>query len=262
MLHEALGMSLHKSAVIAFVGGGGKTTAMFLLAHELKALGEKVLVTTTTNIGVPEPGQCDIAMLEGCTDLVELATLPTGTIVCIGSGLLHGEICKVKSVEPAFIDELHASGWFDCILVEADGAKRKPIKAPADYEPVIPKSTTLVIGVVGLDSLGKNVSEENIHRCELFCACTGKKPGELIDRESIIKLILSENGLFKSAPAASRKCVLLNKADTAELRLQAEQIAQEIVRLAAPGHGCIIAALLQGSVYMHSYKTGLKFVST
>ncbi len=175
MLHEALGIDLHKPAVIAFVGGGGKTTAMFLLAHELKALGKKVLVTTTTNIGVPEPGQCDIAMLEGCTDLGELAALPAGTIVCLGSGLVHGEICKVKSVEPAFIDELYASGWFDCILVEADGAKRKPIKAPAGYEPVIPKSTTLVIGVIGLDSLGKEVSEENIHRSGLFCSLYRQK---------------------------------------------------------------------------------------
>ncbi len=125
---------------------------------------------------------------------------------------------RCKSVEPAFIDELYASGWFDCILVEADGAKRKPIKAPADYEPVIPKSTTAVIGVIGLDCLGKAVSEENIHRCGLFCACTGRKPGEMIDRESIIRLIMAENGLFKSAPAASRKIVLLNKADTAELQ--------------------------------------------
>jgi len=245
MLHEALGICLHKPAVISFVGGGGKTTAMFRLAHELKSLGKKVLVTTTTNIGVPEPGQCDIAMLEGCTDLGELATLPAGTIVCLGGGLLHGEICKVKSVEPAFIDELHASSWFDCILVEADGAKRKPIKAPADYEPVIPKSTTLVIGVIGLDSLGKEISEENIHRCKLFCACTGRKPGDLIDKQSIIEIILAEKGLFKDAPAASRKVVLLNKADNELLLSQGEQIAQDLARLHAPVHGCIVAALQQ-----------------
>ena len=250
MLHEALGMSLHKPAVISLVGGGGKTAAMFLLARELKELGKKVLVTTTTNIGVPEPGQCDIALLEGCTDLGQLATLPAGTIVCLGSGLLHGKICKVKSVEPAFIDELHASGWFDCILVEADGAKRKPIKAPADYEPVIPESTTLVIGVIGLDALGKEISEENIHRLELFCACTGKNPGELIDRQSIIELILAEKGLFKGAPPSSRKVVLLNKADNELLVSQGEQIAQELARLHATMHGCIVAALQQEKIYM------------
>jgi probable selenium-dependent hydroxylase accessory protein YqeC len=245
-LADALALEASAS-VISLVGGGGKTTAMFRLAHALKVRGKKVLVTTTTNIGVPEPGECDIAMLEGCTDLGQLATLPGGTIVCLGNGLLQGEICKVKSVEPAFIDELHASGWFDSILVEADGAKRKPIKAPADYEPVIPKSTTLVIGVIGLDALGKIVSEDNIHRCKLFCACTGKKPGELIDRESFIKLIMSENGIFKGAPVASRKIVLLNKADNELFVNQGEQIAQQLTRLQAPVHGCIVASLQKGS---------------
>ncbi len=246
-LSAALELDRNAPLVISIVGGGGKTTAMFMLAREIKALGKKVLVTTTTNIGVPEPGQCDIFMLEGCTDPGQLAAIPAATITCLGGGLIEGEICKVKSVDPAFIDELYAQNLFDCILVEADGAKRKPIKAPADYEPVIPTSTTLVIGVIGLDSLGKEVSEENIHRCALFCACTGNKPGELIDRASIIQLILAEKGLFKGAPAASRKVVLLNKADTAELRLHAEQIAQEILSLAAPVHGCIVASLLQGN---------------
>ena len=141
-----------------------------------------------------------------------------GTIVCLGGGLKNaGEVCKVQSVDTSFIDELYARRLFDFILVEADGAKRKPIKAPADYEPVIPESTALVIGVIGLDCLGKAVTEENIHRCSIFCACTGKKPGEMIDRESIVRLIRAENGLFKGAPAESRKVLLLNKADTEAL---------------------------------------------
>jgi probable selenium-dependent hydroxylase accessory protein YqeC len=245
-LAAAFGLDPAAAGVISLVGGGGKTTAMFRLAHELKAQGKRVMVTTTTNIGVPEPGECDIAMLEGCPDLDELAAVPSGTIVCLGSGLLQGEICKVKSVDPAFIDELNASGWFDCILVEADGAKRKPIKAPAPYEPVIPSSTAVAIGVIGLDALGKAIEEETVHRCELFCACTGKKPGERIDRESCIKLILSENGLFKGTPPASRKIVLLNKADTAELQTQAELIARELATQQT--HlGCISASLHQGS---------------
>jgi probable selenium-dependent hydroxylase accessory protein YqeC len=248
-LAEALGLDAAAPAVVALVGGGGKTTAMFGLARELKTLGKKVLVTTTTNIAVPEPDQCDILMLEGCADAAVLADVKPGTVVCLGGGLKNaGEVCKVLSVDPAFIDELCAKLLFDCILVEADGAKRKPIKAPADYEPVIPKTATAVIGVIGLDALGKNISEDTIHRCELFCACTGKKPGGMIDRESIVRLIMSENGLFKSSPAASRKVVLLNKADTAELQMQAELIARELARLQA-GFGCIAASLQQGRFY-------------
>ncbi len=156
LLQEALHIAPDTPAVVSFVGGGGKTTAMFRLAHELKALGKKVLVTTTTNIAEPEPGQCDMLMLEGCPDTALFTDVKPGMVVCLGGGLKNaGEVCKVQSVDPAFIDELCAKRLFDFILVEADGAKRKPIKAPADYEPVIPKSTTAVIGVIGLDCLGK-----------------------------------------------------------------------------------------------------------
>ena len=113
ILHEALDICLHKPAVIAFVGGGGKTTAMFRLAHELKALGKKVLVTTTTNIAQPEPGQCDVLMLEGCTDTAQFTDVKPGTVVCLGGGLKNaGGVCKVQSVDPAFIDRLCAQAPF------------------------------------------------------------------------------------------------------------------------------------------------------
>ena len=38
------------TGVVAFVGAGGKTTAMLLLARELAAEGRRVLVTTTTHL--------------------------------------------------------------------------------------------------------------------------------------------------------------------------------------------------------------------
>ena len=44
----------------------------------------------------------------------------------------------------------------DYVLVEADGAKRFPLKAPAAHEPVIPDETRLVIAVAGLSGVGKN----------------------------------------------------------------------------------------------------------
>ena len=53
---EALGIDPAQAAQYSLVGGGGKTTAMFRLAHELKALGKKVLVTTTTNIAHARAG--------------------------------------------------------------------------------------------------------------------------------------------------------------------------------------------------------------
>lgn len=243
-LCEALAIGPKAPAVISLVGGGGKTTAMFRLAHELKARGGKVLITTSTNIFVPEPWQCDEFMLEGCPDMHALAERPAGTITCLGNGVIEGTHRKVQSIDPAFIDDLGRAGYFDCILVEADGAKRKPLKAPADYEPVIPASTGLTIGVIGLDALGHHIAEDTIHRCELFCALTGTTPGGLIDVDCIVKVITADNGLFKNVPAGCRTAVLLNKADTAAVISRGGQIAQELATQ-KPEAGCIIASLQQ-----------------
>jgi len=43
--------------VISIVGGGGKTSLMFLLAHAFQAKGLNVISTTTTRILNPTPRQ-------------------------------------------------------------------------------------------------------------------------------------------------------------------------------------------------------------
>ena len=58
-LYKSFDINLTKKEIISFVGGGGKTTTMFSLAEELKAMGKKVLVTTTTKIFVPNEDQFD-----------------------------------------------------------------------------------------------------------------------------------------------------------------------------------------------------------
>ena len=48
------------------------------------------------------------------------------------------------------------------VLIEADGAKRRPLKVPAEHEPVIPEMTTHVLSVYGLDSIGKKIGRNRI----------------------------------------------------------------------------------------------------
>jgi len=47
-LADALGMAADE--VVALVGGGGKTTAMFRLAREMAGAGGSAITTTTTHI--------------------------------------------------------------------------------------------------------------------------------------------------------------------------------------------------------------------
>jgi probable selenium-dependent hydroxylase accessory protein YqeC len=120
---------------------------------------------------------------------------------------------KIGGIEPEKADALFSKYPLDFLIVEADGAAGKPLKAPAAHEPVIPPSTTLVVAVMGLEALGRPVSGELVFRIERFEAVTGLKPGELITAESILPLFFLESGLFKSSPSGARKAVFLNKAD-------------------------------------------------
>jgi len=210
---DAFDINPERPSHISLVGGGGKTTAMFALAHELKKAGASVLVTTTTNIFYPEPGQCDVVFMEAAPSFSLFENVQPGTVTCLGGGVF-GEMKKVKSISPEFLDGLFSEGIFDCMLNEADGAKRKAIKAPAEYEPVIPASATAVIGVIGMDVLGLPVKEENVHRVESFCEITGSVPGQIIDEMVVSRLVNHPQGLFKGAPASAARIVLLNKADT------------------------------------------------
>ena len=71
------------------------------------------------------------------------------------------------------MDRTILQGLFDFILIEADGAKNKPIKAMASHEPVVSKYSTKTFGIMGMDCLGKPI-ESIVHRPELFVDIVGK----------------------------------------------------------------------------------------
>ncbi|MGE5679065.1 MAG: selenium cofactor biosynthesis protein YqeC [Pseudomonadota bacterium] len=120
---------------------------------------------------------------------------------------------KLLGVDPGFLDSLFLMGLFDYIIVEADGSKRRPIKAPAGHEPVIPVQATKILGIIGMDSMGKPVSESFVHRPELFCSITGCAEGDSIDAELVSRLVMHEEGLFKASPEKAARYLVLNKAD-------------------------------------------------
>jgi probable selenium-dependent hydroxylase accessory protein YqeC len=239
--YDAFNIGFHAPELISLVGAGGKTSTMFGLAQELKAFGKKVLVTTTTNIAFSETSRADRLVIESSKDIYSLSRVGPGTIVCLGRGMSNDN-GKLKGIDPEFIDTIYQEHLFDYVVVEADGSRRRPIKAPAHYEPVIPRETTRVIGVIGLDAIGKTITEDYVHRPNLFCSLTGKKMGDTIDRKCFTDLILSEDGLFKNAPQKCKKYVVFNKADHPDREKEARMTVHELIEMQAPLHGLIIAA--------------------
>lgn len=218
-LAEVLAPLLPRSGtggVIALVGAGGKTSALFGLAEELAWTGRDVVMTTTTHLRDPrlEQGRSfDRVVFDSPGDRPWDSEPPwpdRGRRIVFASGA-EPATGKLRGVDPVRIGELDRAGAF--ILVEADGAKFRPIKAPAAHEPVVPAMTDLVVGIMGLDCLGRPMDDTTVHRPERFGSVTGCAPGAPIRLEHLQALARSPQGLFKGAPAMARRALLLNKAD-------------------------------------------------
>lgn len=229
-LSEAFDIKFNDKPVISLVGGGGKTTIMFRLAQELRSRSMRVLVATTTHIYHPERALYDnfFRWSDIKRDTVEMSVLGQASISVIANGLTGDN--KLIGICRENVDEIYKSGVFDTIIIEADGSKGRPVKAPGSHEPVIPGSTTLLVGVVGLDCLGKPIGPDWAHRPEILASLTGRTMGDVIDGEVIERLVSSRNGLFKDCPEKAERILFFNKADSPELVLAAERIRNDVLK--------------------------------
>ncbi|WOO37632.1 selenium cofactor biosynthesis protein YqeC [Anaerocolumna sp. AGMB13020] len=203
-----LKQNYRNTRTISIVGGGGKTSTIFTLAYELAGQGKKVLITTTTAMYNP-------------------AGIDNPNIFVLGDHVTaEGKLKGISKEEAA---RIHTGNQYAYILVEADGSKGRPIKAPAEHEPVIPDTTDIMIGVIGMDAFGKKVTEVNVHRPEILCALTNPLNG-IVDEEVIFKLVTHSQGLFKNCPVSAKKILLLNKVFDEKTNEVALKVGHTIIR--------------------------------
>lgn len=219
----------------ALVGGGGKTTLMLRLAAELRARGEKVIVTTSTHIFPPE----DMQMLYAASEADVRRVLKTDGAVCLGEPSKEGKIAAPILPAETLLQ------LADYVLCEADGAKKRPLKAPAAHEPVIPPQTKLVIAAAGLDGIGKPVCE-TAFRPELYAMLIGKKETDPIAPEDVACVLAHESGQKKGVSSGMRYCVLLNKADGEAQKRDALCVCRALIEKNA-AERTVIAALGAGN---------------
>lgn len=232
--------------VVAFVGGGGKTTTMFRLAEELVAHGKHVVTTTTTRIFASQ------IQLAPQTLRVENGQLPIQKIRTALSENPHllvigatNDKAKAFGVDPMLVDQLADCDNVDVVLVEADGSRMRSFKAPAEHEPVIPASTTLLVPVVGIDVIGKRLTEEHVHRAELAAGIAEVPSGTVLQVNQVAQVMTDVRGALKNKPGAARVIPLLNKVETAEQYDVARRLANQILKQDA------ICAVAIGAVRNH-----------
>jgi molybdenum cofactor cytidylyltransferase len=212
-MNLALALDVELDEVVAFVGGGGKTTAMFRLAGEMVEMGERVITTTTTHIfaGQIALAPTYVAAAEATQATVSAALADHGHVLVIGE--TDARSGRAGGISPELFGRLRAWNPGVCILNEADGSRKLPFKAPAAHEPVIPAETTMVVAVVGADVFGKPLDDANVHRPERVSALTGAAAGTPITPRIVADVLVHPEGGRKGAPAGARFVVLINKVD-------------------------------------------------
>jgi molybdenum cofactor cytidylyltransferase len=221
--------------VVAVAGAGGKTTLVYRLAAEARASGLRVLVTTTTHMGTLPEATTGPVFVEADGDPragIAKALAQGGLATLLGRRVRED---KLQGVAPEHVDALARRA--DLVLVEADGARGRSLKTPADHEPVVPRSTTLLIVVAGLDALGQPLAEAHVHRIDRVAAAAGRAPGSTMDEDVVVAALGDPSGYPSRVPPEARSAVFLNKAE-GEAALQA---AARIARRLVPPYQFVVA---------------------
>src|SRR5574341_273002 len=210
---------------IAFIGAGRKTTAIFQLARQLL---EPVIVTATSHLGVWQIPLADKHIItETAAPLEEIEHGIRGIILVTGP-IDEGRTKPIKDDLLRWLDQF--CGYHSIpLLVEADGARQKPLKAWAEHEPPVPSFAEQVIQVAGLRGLGKPLDSKYVHRPELFSKLSGLNIGELITPDTLIRVLTHAEGGLKNVPPTAWKVALLNQADTTELQSVAHGLAGSLI---------------------------------
>jgi molybdenum cofactor cytidylyltransferase len=261
-LVEAL--QLRTARVIAFVGAGGKTTALWRISNELIALGRHVIIAPTAHIlepklpldsieyltENPEPDQVN-QLLDRAPRLIVAAGQAEIVDFDIANEYPPARAVKLRGLDPLTIDELcvrltglkalagdsgsvpakASSPHSETVwLIEADGARRHLLKAPAEHEPAIPACAEVVVIVAALDAIDQPLNETNVHRWEKFAELSAAHREEPISVELLARVLLHEKGGLKNIPPSARVCVLLTQRASSKLHPSANSLTNQLLQ--------------------------------
>jgi molybdenum cofactor cytidylyltransferase len=244
-LYQAL--NVKPNDVVSFVGAGGKTTAALRLMEELAGIQRGVVFTTTTKILEPIPRENEYLLLaeeeEAFAQVPELLTrypkvflarrrLEEVDLTALGESDRDYPMRpnKLEGVRPLLVDHLARRLSEMVILVEADGACHRALKAPAAHELVVPASTTILVPMADLTVLGKPLAEEHVHRPELVADLTGVAVGEPVTVEMVATVLSHPQGGLKGLPESARAIPILNQVVEDRPLGEAREIAHLILR--------------------------------
>ncbi|MGB9641419.1 MAG: selenium cofactor biosynthesis protein YqeC [Anaerolineales bacterium] len=224
-------LRLNQAVQLALVGAGGKTHAMFQLAYELASQFNYVLVTTSTHLGRDQVNQADHHFVLNPQENFPFHTVLDKGIICI-SGAWDDSSERWQGLTLNQLAQLSQFAHQESIplLIEADGSRQLPIKAPAEHEPLIPTFVDTVIVIAGLNGLHQPLGHEWVHRPQIYADLSGLKLGDPLTTPSLATVLCHPQGGLKNIPPHSRKICLLTHADDIQSQAESRHLSQLLRR--------------------------------
>ncbi len=217
---------------VSVVGAGGKTAWIECLAEEAVRCGKRVAITTTAKIRAEAPYVL--------VDDFKPEHAAHAGFLRIGKSIENGKITALS-----FEQLLEVGKFFDLILNEADGSKGRPLKYNAEYEPVIPPFSQVIVVVAGLDGLSGRV-DEKVFRHELFEKATGVSGREPVTQELFLRFF-EDDTLMKHVDR-EKSVVVLNKYDACPQRHLVTDLAKQVLEKSG-AQRAIVASVLHKTFY-------------
>ncbi|WP_435194171.1 selenium cofactor biosynthesis protein YqeC [Natronomonas sp. EA1] len=198
--------ALAVDGIVCVVGAGGKKTTLYELAGRV----ERAVVTATVRIPIFDEQVARVVVTDDPFDAVEATTAwPVGVVS------ERERPDRYAGFDPDQIDPL-AGTDAGAVLVKADGARTRWLKAPDEHEPRIPAGADTVLPVASARVVGKPLDEDRVHRPALVADLLDKAVGDELTAEDVATVLASERGGLKDIPRDATVVAVVNMADDAE----------------------------------------------
>lgn len=216
-LVEAVGAA---DGMVCVVGAGGKKTTLYALADR----AERTVVTATVRIPIFDNQVADVVVTDD-----PRAALADATEWPLGVVPERERTNRYRGYDPEDVARLAETDAADVVLVKADGARTRMLKAPNRREPQIPAGADVVVPIASARVVGEPLDSESVHRPERVAALTGLSPGDEIRSVDVATVLASEEGGRKGVPEDTTVVPLVNMVDDEELEAVGREIAAAVL---------------------------------
>lgn len=207
---------------VAVVGAGGKKTTLYRLGSAL----DRAVVTATVRIPIFDDQVSDVVVTADPVSTLAARDERRADAWPLGLVPERERDDRYRGYDPATVDEV-AAAHDGPVLVKADGARNRLLKAPDEREPQLPSRADTVLPLASARVVGKPLSDEWVHRPERVSGITGVALGEELTPEAVGRVLASPDGGLKAVPDDARVVAVVNMIDDDERRAVGERIAAE-----------------------------------